>query len=78
MARLCQAILQKEISSMARIIGKDEREMRRVTCRFCASILEYTQSETTTRWVGDYSGDREQIRELGCPGCGNKIPVKFY
>jgi hypothetical protein len=63
---------------MVRIIGKDEREMRRVTCRFCASILEYTQSETTTRWVGDYSGDREQIRELQCPGCINKIPVKFY
>lgn len=63
---------------MARIIGKDEREMRRVTCRFCASIVEYTMSETTTRWVSDYSGDQEQIRELGCPACSNKIPVKFY
>lgn len=78
MEKLCLAILQREISSMARIIGKDEKEMRRVTCRNCASIVEYTMRETVTRWVGDYSGDREQIRELGCPGCGNKIQVKFY
>lgn len=62
---------------MARIVGKDEKEMRRVTCRACASIVEYTMSETTTRWVND-GGDREQIRELGCPGCSNKILVKFY
>jgi hypothetical protein len=63
---------------MARIVGKDEKEMRRVTCRACASIVEYTMSETVTRWVGDYGGDREHIRELQCPGCINKILVKFY
>lgn len=63
---------------MATIVGKEPREVRRCTCRNCASIIEYTQSETTTRWVSDYGGDREQIRELICPGCHNRIQVSFY
>jgi RNase P subunit RPR2 len=63
---------------MATIVGKEPREMRRCTCRNCASIIEYTQNETTTRWASDYGGDREQIRELACPGCGHNIQVKYY
>jgi len=63
---------------MATIIGKEPREIRRCSCRNCASIIEYTLSETTTRWVSDYSGDRETIRELRCPGCGNNVEVKYY
>jgi hypothetical protein len=63
---------------MATILGKEPREVRRCTCRNCASIIEYTLSETTTRWVSDYSGDREQIRELQCPGCSSRIQVSFY
>jgi RNase P subunit RPR2 len=63
---------------MATIVGKEPQAIRRCTCRNCASIIEYTQSETVTRWVSDYSGDREQIRELRCPGCGKEIQVKYY
>ena len=63
---------------MATIIGKAPSAMRQVTCRECASIIEYTLSETTTRLVSDYSGDREMIRELKCPGCGVAIQVKMY
>ena len=63
---------------MAIIVGKDQSMVRRCTCDNCASIIEYTLSETTTRMVSDYIGDLEQIRELACPGCGERITVKFY
>jgi RNase P subunit RPR2 len=63
---------------MATIVGKEPREVRRCTCRNCASIIEYTLSETSTRMVSDYGGDRELIRELKCPGCGDMINVGLY
>lgn len=63
---------------MATVVGQERAYLRRCTCRECASIIEYVKSETTTRWVCDYGGDREQIRELRCPKCGNMISVHFY
>ena len=63
---------------MVTIVGKSLQETRRCICGNCASILEYTKSETTTRVVSDYGGGRETIRELRCPGCGNNVEVKYY
>ena len=63
---------------MATVIGKEPNLIRRTTCRECASIIEYVKSETTTRWVSDYGGGSEQIRELKCPACPNVIQVSFY
>lgn len=65
-------------NNMATIVGKEPQAIRRCTCCNCASIIEYTLSETTTRLVSDYSGDREMIHELKCPGCGVAIQVKMY
>lgn len=48
---------------MVVIVGKDPKKVRCCTCNNCASILEYTLSETRTRLVCDYSGDSETIRE---------------
>jgi RNase P subunit RPR2 len=62
---------------MPTIVGKDPEKVRRCTCNNCASILEYTLSETRTRVVFDYSGDSETIRELTCSGCGHVIQVKY-
>ena len=63
---------------MVTIVGKEPREVRRCTCRNCASIIEYTMNEPSIRIQSDHSGELEMVRELTCPGCGNPITVALY
>ena len=61
---------------MPRIVGRDPDAVRRVTCRQCASIVEYTMSETREAKVNwDYLGDHDIVRAITCPGCGHLIQV---
>ena len=60
---------------MVQIVGKDQRLVKRATCRNCASILEYTPNEARKRWYTDISQCREEIREITCPGCGQDLQV---
>lgn len=63
---------------MAIVVGKDPKYVRRVTCTHCASIVEYTQSETRqVRRNWDYLGDSDLVRVLNCAGCGKEIQVHF-
>jgi len=41
---------------MVKIVGKDESFVKRVTCRSCASILEYTLNEVREYHGTDYTG----------------------
>jgi hypothetical protein len=64
---------------MATIVGKDPGAVRRVTCKSCASIIEYTLSETREERVNhDYLGDSDIARVINCPGCGHMIQVKRW
>jgi hypothetical protein len=41
---------------MVTVVGRDESKVKRVTCRGCASVLEYKQSEVQSRHGRDISG----------------------
>jgi len=62
---------------MIEVIGKDQSVYKQVTCRECASILRYTNTDTTTRKWTDISGVSETIRELRCPTCSNMVEVRY-
>lgn len=63
---------------MVQIVGEDPAQIKRVTCKKCASILEYTLSEVKSRTSRDYTGCSDTTRFINCPKCGNEIIVKGY
>ena len=59
---------------MVKIVGIDEKEVKRITCKCCARILEYTLSEVRILWEGkDYSGGPDGAKGFTCPGCGKDV-----
>ena len=63
---------------MATVVGVDNSKVLRTTCRNCASILEYTPSETRERHSTDISGCSDIDHMLTCPKCGKEISVSIY
>lgn len=60
---------------MATVVGRDEKAVKRITCRDCASIIEYVECEVKTSTHRDYGGGSETYRELPCPQCGVDITI---
>jgi DNA-directed RNA polymerase subunit RPC12/RpoP len=59
---------------MVKVVGKDESAVHRITCRSCASVLEYTQSEVKyIKHSHDYLGDYEVDQGIKCPQCGSNV-----
>lgn len=63
---------------MATVVGTDSTAVLRTTCRHCASILEYTPSETVAVTSRDYSGVSDTSHMLTCPKCNEQISVSIY
>lgn len=61
---------------MVRVIGQDKNSFLYVTCRNCASELEYTPHEVKKEWISDYGGGRDEYKHIQCPHCGQKVTVK--
>jgi DNA-directed RNA polymerase subunit RPC12/RpoP len=62
---------------MVKIVGKDESAVKRITCKSCASILEYTLSEVKSiRHSCDYLGDCEYDDGIVCPNCNENVFVR--
>lgn len=62
---------------MVKIIGRDEAVVKRVTCRECAAILEYTPSETKESNGTDYSGGSAGTQWVDCPN-GHKAIIRSW
>lgn len=59
---------------MVKVIGKDKTAIKHITCKSCASILEYTESEVIRiRHSCDYLGDCEYDDGIKCPECNNNV-----
>ncbi|BBO33383.1 hypothetical protein PLANPX_2995 [Lacipirellula parvula] len=60
-----------------KIIGRGEREVRRVTCDRCGSVLEFSgadvQSEPQYNGDGEYAGER---RWIDCPQCSSQVSTE--
>lgn len=63
---------------MVKIVGRDESAVKRVTCRDCASILEYCLYEVKSRNVSDYGGGSEVYKFILCASCNSEVAVKGY
>lgn len=63
---------------MAKVVGRDETAVKRVTCRNCASILEYTPSEIQSFTSYDYGGGSELNYYIHCPNCGGKAYTRSW
>ena len=63
---------------MVKVVGKDETAVQRITCRNCASILEYTPSETERYDGKDYSGGSAGKIWIDCPNCGHEVVIKSW
>lgn len=58
---------------MARVIGKDEKHVHEVTCKNCASVIEYTKSEEQEHVGKDCGGGTDIRRWIICPSCGSEV-----
>ena len=61
-----------------KIVGVSQAAVKRCVCRNCASELEYTLADTTTKTVSDYGGGRDTYRTLVCPKCYEEVGVSLY
>jgi RNase P subunit RPR2 len=60
---------------MINIVGKDTSLIKRVTCKNCASILEYLPIDLKEKTNSDYDGGRYTIKCITCPSCYSQIVI---
>lgn len=63
---------------MVTVVGRDDSMVKRVTCRGCAAVLEYKQSEVKRRDGVDYSGGSDGAEWVDCPSCGDKAIIRSW
>lgn len=63
---------------MVKVVGRDESAVKRVTCRSCASILEYCLTEVLSFKSYDYGGGCDIVKYIKCAACGSDVTVKGY
>ena len=63
---------------MVKVVGRDESVVKRITCRGCASILEYTQNEVKSYHGRDISGGADGREWVNCPCCGGEVIIRSW
>lgn len=63
---------------MVQVVGKDQSAVKRVTCKQCASILEYTPSEVKKQEGRDISGGPDGREWINCPSCDHKVILRSW
>lgn len=63
---------------MVKVVGRDETAVKRITCRGCASILEYTLSEVKKYSGTDYGGGSDGCEWVDCPSCGYQVVIHSW
>ena len=58
---------------MVKGVGKDLKEVHKITCKTCASILEYTKSEELEGKSTDYTGSTDTYDYIVCPECNERV-----
>ena len=62
---------------MVKVVGRDERVVRKTTHRDCGAVLEFTQNEVQSQRVS-CMGDVSIEHYVHCPNCGGKAWVSHY
>jgi hypothetical protein len=63
---------------MAKVVGRDETAVKRVTCRQCAAIVEYTPHEVKAVHGTDYGGGPDGQEWVDCPNCGKRAVIRSW
>lgn len=63
---------------MVKVVGVAPEAVKQVTCRNCASILEYTKSEVKECYGRDYSGCSDCREWIVCPSCGKEVILRSW
>lgn len=64
---------------MIKVVGLDDSLVKQISCKNCASILEYTNKEVdSTTWM-DYSVGKSSGKEtITCPVCQTKVLIRSW
>lgn len=54
---------------MAKVVGKDDTKLKRITCEGCTSIIEYIPNEVQCR----SDGDGDVTHWITCPCCNKDV-----
>lgn len=60
---------------MAKVVGIDQSAVKRVTCKGCASIIEYVENEVEHYRGTDYSGGPDGHDYIHCPNCKKTVII---
>ena len=60
---------------MIKVVGKSPEHVKQKTCWNCASMLEYTASDTFKKSSTDYTGCTDVTTMIICPSCTATIAV---
>ena len=63
---------------MVKIVGRDDNHVKRVTCRVCASVLEYTLNEVKEYHGTDIGGGPDGCEWVDCPNCGKRAVIRSW
>lgn len=63
---------------MIQIVGKDQKHIHTISCKNCASVLEYTRNEVKEQHGKDYSGGSDGCEYIWCPACNHKVVIKSW
>ena len=64
---------------MARVVGVDPAVLKKITCRGCGAINEYSPNEVRVLWSGtDYGGGSDGAKGFNCAGCGKEIHTERW
>lgn len=61
-----------------KVIGRDPAAVKKITCRGCASELEYTESDVQERYGKDYSGGPDGCEYIVCPSCSKQVIIRSW
>jgi len=61
---------------MVSVVGKDPRAVKRVTCKNCGAILEYTKAEVREHHGTDYGGGPDGFEYIKCPQCTARVVLR--
>lgn len=63
---------------MPKIVGKDQSIYKRITCKHCASIIEYLPVEVKVLRTTDYAGGVDVREYIACPKCCREVVIKAW
>lgn len=63
---------------MVKVVGESPDVSKRIICRNCGAMLEYTQGEVKRIDGRDYSGGADGKEYIDCPRCVQEVTIRAW